>query len=638
MSFLGLGSSHAVYWRTSSIQEVLIEDKSLTWRSLSGIIDLYFYSGPTIHDAISQFVTSIGTPALPPYWALGYHQSRWGYGTVGELNEVVHKFKEANIPLETIWSDIDYMENHRDFTIDRFRFPEAEFTRFLQTLHYNGHHYIPIVDTGVYAPQNGDENYPVYFDGLADDVYLKNPDGSVYIGEVWPGPSAFPDFFANSTKDWWTKALKDWYRDVQFDGIWLDKNEPTSHCMGSCGKPPTGEPTDEYLETIEGRGDVNHPPYVINNIRDEGCDLAAHYVAPNATHQDGSLEFDLHNLYGYSESKVTYESLLDIFPGKRPFVLSRSTHTGSGKYSVHWGGDNESKWSYLQFSISQAFSFGLFGIPFFGADICGFSGNAEEEMCSRWMQLGAFFPFYRNHNTVGTIHQEPYCWESVAEATRNATSIRYSLLSYYYTLLAYANLKDGLPVMRALSWVFPGDASLFGIDSQFFIGDALLITPVLEPNTDKVEALFPGIDAGEVYYDWYTMKKVSGEPRQALDAPLGHIPIHIRGGNIIPVHVPGYTTRETKENPIKLIVALDENNFAEGSLFWDDGESLDTKDSMFYKYRAEGGSLFVQSSQDEGYLAPTIDMIYVLGGPNRFKEIDFTANRDQFFMGVISLY
>ncbi|GME79899.1 unnamed protein product [Ambrosiozyma monospora] len=80
--------SHAVYWRTSSIQEVLIEDKSLTWRSLSGIIDLYFYSGPTIHDAISQFVTSIGTPALPPYWALGYHQSRWGYGTVGELNEI----------------------------------------------------------------------------------------------------------------------------------------------------------------------------------------------------------------------------------------------------------------------------------------------------------------------------------------------------------------------------------------------------------------------------------------------------------------------------------------------------------------------------------------------------------------------
>ncbi|GMF02250.1 unnamed protein product [Ambrosiozyma monospora] len=202
--------SHAVYWRSSAPQEVLVEDHSLTWRSISGIIDLYFYAGPTVPDAISQFVSSIGMPTLQPYWALGYHQSRWGYDSIEKLETVVENFKKKDIPLETLWSDIDYMNKSRDFTSDPKSFPESNFTSFINKLHGSSQHYVPIVDPAIYYPES-DEVYDVYSTGLQHDAYLKNPDGSLYVGEVWPGATVFPDFFANSTEEWWTRVLSTWH-------------------------------------------------------------------------------------------------------------------------------------------------------------------------------------------------------------------------------------------------------------------------------------------------------------------------------------------------------------------------------------------------------------------------------------------
>jgi alpha-glucosidase len=162
-----------------------------------------------------------------------------------------------------------------------------------------------------------------------------------------------------------------------------------------------------YLRTTPTAGvrNVNYPPYVINNIQG---DLAVHAVSPNATHVDGVEEYDVHNLFGHQILNATYQALLNVFPGKRPFIIGRSTFAGTGKWAGHWGGDNASKWFYMFASIPQALNFGLFGIPMFGVDTCGFNGNSDEELCNRWMQLSAFFPFYRNHNVISTISQEPY--------------------------------------------------------------------------------------------------------------------------------------------------------------------------------------------------------------------------------------
>ena len=184
-----------------------------------------------------------------------------------------------------------------------------------------------------------------------------------------------------------------------------------SAAAAAAGPPSTATVPYFVSEVTPGVRNVNHPPYVINNIQG---DLAVHAVSPNATHHNGVEEYDVHNLFGHQILNATYQALLSIFPGKRPFIIGRSTFAGTGKWAGHWGGDNASLFAYMYFSISQALNFALFGIPMFGVDTCGFNGNSDEELCNRWMQLSAFFPFYRNHNVLAANSQEAYVWESVA--------------------------------------------------------------------------------------------------------------------------------------------------------------------------------------------------------------------------------
>jgi len=343
----------------------------------------------------------------------------------------------------------------------------------------------------------------------------------------------------------------------------------------TAAKPPPPATTAAYhrVTPTPGSRNINWPPYTINNHMG---DIGVHAVSPNATHHGGSLEYDFHNLWGHQILNATYSALLEVFKGKRPFVIGRSTFAGSGKWAGHWGGDNDSRWAFMYFSIPQALSFSIFGIPMFGADTCGFGGNSDNELCSRWMQLSAFFPFYRNHNILGAISQEPYVWESVTSASKTAMRIRYALLPYMYTLLALAN-RDGDTVMRALAWEFPNEPWLANADRQFLLGSSIMVTPCLTQGATTVDGVFPGVGEGTIWYDWYDMRPVTGvSPGQnsTIDAPLGHIPVYIRGGSVIPLQMPGMTTAASRKNPWGLLVALDGNGQAGGQLYLDDGESL----------------------------------------------------------------
>ncbi|CUM67385.1 uncharacterized protein PRCAT00005079001 [Priceomyces carsonii] len=677
----GSNTTHGVYWRTSAIQEIVLGEEFLTWRALSGVIDLYFFSGPEPKDVIQQYVKEVGLPALQPYWALGYHQCRWGYRTLEQLEEVVENFKNFNLPLETIWSDIDYMDSYKDFTNDPYRYPLDKYKAFIDKIHKNNQHYVPIVDAAIYVPNplnESDKDYLPYSEGKGN--FLKNPDGSEYIGAVWPGFTVFPDFLAPGAQEYWTKQFKRWYKDVKYDGIWCDMNEVSSFCVGSCGSgkvdqnpaqpnfpydfsssdyplgyentnssdislslssessspstssisPTTSSSQINSMNTkLPGKGNINYPPYAINN--DQGNhDLATHDVSPNATHFDGTLEYDVHSLWGLTEVNATYRALLEVNENKRPFIVSRSTAPGSGKYAAHWGGDNTANWAWMYFSIPQALSMGMFGIPFFGVDACGFSGNTDYELCSRWMQLASFFPFYRNHNILGAIPQEPYLWSSVLDATKTSVTIRYSLLPYYYTLLHEAQ-KTGFPVMRALSWQFPHDRTLSTVDNQFFVGDALIVTPVLEPGVDKVKGTFPGASVSEVYYDWYTYEEANftAGKNESINAPLGHIPFHIRGGNVIPTQEPAYTTTESRKNPFSLIVALDIEGKAKGSVYIDDGESQVVKSSLYVEFSAANGSLHSVGHGD--YKSKqSLSNITVLGVAKRPSKVTFQNKKVNF--------
>ncbi|KAL1838138.1 hypothetical protein VTJ49DRAFT_2989 [Mycothermus thermophilus] len=696
--------THGVFLRNTHAQEVLLRPKGITWRMLGGSIDLYFYGGPRALDVIQAYqTTTTGLPAMQQYWTLGFHQCRWGYGSWSELRAVVDRFERAGIPLETIWADIDYMKKYRNFENDPENFSYEEGARFLERLRENHQHYVPIVDSAIYAPnpENPDDAYPPYDRGIEADAFMLNPDGSVYYGAVWPGYTVFPDWIGaalNGTGavDWWVHELKRWYEKIQFDGLWVDMSEVASFCVGSCGTgkltqnpvhPPFVLPGDEGkepdnlplfqrdsedleqddntpslqcdLEGLEqtnllyddlnnllffqrsfdhfqkinaaersptttptpmssapyhrttptpGARNVNYPPYVINNYHG---DLSVHAISPNATHHGGTLDYDFHSLFGHQILRATYRALRSIFPTKRPFLLGRSTFAGSGRYAAHWGGDNHSKWPWMYFSIPQALSFSIFGVPMFGVDVCGFAGDVSEELCSRWMQLAAFFPFYRNHNIRGARPQEPYAWPAVAEATRRAMRVRYAMLPYVYTLMAKANLR-GDPVVRALAWEFPDEPWLADADRQFMLGSAALVTPCLEEGAEMVRGVFPGSDApnkvnATVWYDWYTGAATSKELVQqrgqnvTIPAPLGgDIPVFVRGGSVVAMQESRMTTAESRRTPWGLVVALDGPGKAEGELYLDDGESFAPGETTWVRFEAD--KTFLRAVPEGNYL------------------------------------
>ncbi|KAK3638754.1 hypothetical protein LTR56_012861 [Elasticomyces elasticus] len=400
---------------------------------------------------------------------------------------------------------------------------------------------------------------------------------------------------------------------------------------------------------------LSFPPYVLNLVQ-AGHSLLKGTVAPNATHNDpyNTTEYHMHNLFGYSISNATYHALLSVFPGKRPFTVGRSVFAGSGRTTGHWGGDNTSTWGSMFLSISQAltfvtplsrsmfskltdFRFMMSGMPMFGADTCGFSGNTDLDLCSRWMSLSAFFPFYRNHNVKATISQEAYVWSTVAEASRRAIAVRYSLLTYMYTLFYYA-YTQGDTVMRALAWEFPNDPSLAGTFSQFMLGPSLLITPVLIPNVETVNGVFPGIGEGTSWFDWYTLQPVIAQPQQnvTLSAPLEHINVHIRGGSILPLQAPGYTTAETRDNPYSLVVALDESGQASGSLYLDDGESLVQNSTKLVQFSYTNNCL--SSSIKGSYAAaPPLANVTIAGAIGLPKGMSLTIAGQPCEVGNVAL-
>lgn len=534
------------------------------------------------------------------------------------------------------------MKGYRDFENDPDQFSYEEGAKFLEELHKNHQHYVPIVDSAIYVPNpdKPEDDYEPYHRGLEADAFIMNPDGSLYIGAVWPGYTVFPDWIGaalngTGTVSWWTDEFVRYFKKVAFDGIWIDMSEVASFCIGSCGTgnltlnpvhPPWGLPgepgalvldypegfektnaseassatsvyktqnpdptttasttsTTSYLRTTPTPGvrNINYPPYVINNFHG---DLGTHALSPNGTHHGGTVDYDFHNLFGHQILHATYQALLKVFEGKRPFIIGRSTFAGSGKWAGHWGGDNYSLWAFLYFSIPQALSFSIFGFPMFGVDTCGFNGNTDHELCSRWMQLSAFFPFYRNHNVRGAISQEPYVWSSVIDASKKAMRIRYLLLPYMYTLMTQASLS-GNTVMRALSWEFPQEPWLADADRQFMLGSAVMVTPCLVQGANTVDGVFPGVGDGTIWYDWYTYKAASEgvQPGEnvTIDAPLGHIPVFLRGGHVIPVQEPGMTTTESRQNEWSVIVALDGAGEANGTLYLDDGESLEPGENV----------------------------------------------------------
>ncbi|KAF2790304.1 glycoside hydrolase family 31 protein [Melanomma pulvis-pyrius CBS 109.77] len=637
--------THGVFLLNSDPMNIFINqtesgDQYLEYNTIGGIVDLYFMAGKQPADVSKQYADIVGYSAMYPYWAFGFHQCKYGYWDVNMVAEVVGNYSAAGIPLEVMWTDIDYMKLRQDFTVDPERFQLEKMRELVTTLHQRDQRYVLILDPGIHAVQG----YGPYDRGVEKDVFLKYADGSEYLGVQWAGVAVWPDWFAPNTQDWWTNEIVTTFSPetgIDLDGIWVDMNEASNFCHDIfcnpaqlakdeddppapknpprpntgrpiAGFPPSFQPTPSGSPMIKARNAKPIYPRQSNNgtmkglpnrewfepnyhINNRNGNLSDYTIWTNTTNYDGTRQYDTHNFYGHMMATTTHTSMLTRRPALRPFVLTRSTFAGSGRKVTHWFGDNASTWDHYRTSIRQMLSWvAMHQMPLVGSDVCGFNQNTTEQLCSRWALLGAFQPFYRNHAEISANHQEFYQWPSTITAAKKAIDTRYKLLDYAYTALYYQT-TTGAPMINPLFYLYPSDENTFGIQEQWFYGNALLISPVTTNNSETVTLYLPQ----DTFYDFWTHEKIQGEGANITvsNVTWTDIPVHIRGGTIIPLREnSANTTKNLRKEDIIVLVAPDADGKAEGRLYLDDGESIEQSEVSEVEFSWEAGKFTATGS------------------------------------------
>ncbi|MDE3181670.1 MAG: glycoside hydrolase family 31 protein [Acidobacteriota bacterium] len=521
-----------------------------------GDLNYYFIAGPGPKDVLERFTGLVGRMPLPPRWALGYQQSRYSYYPEKQVRFIADNFRERHIPCDVIYLDIEYMNGYRVFTWDKTGFPNP--SRMLSDLRREGFRVVTIIDPGIKV----DPNYWVYQQGLAENDFVRMPDGKIFDGAVWPGISAFPDFTDPRVRDWWGGL----YRGLVSDGVagfWNDMNEPSVFDVPSKTMP---------LDAI---------------FYDHGL------KSPHAK---------VHNVYGMLMSEATRDGLLRLRPDERPFVLTRDTYAGGQRYAAVWTGDNSSTWNHLRISIRELMGMGLSGLAFAGADIGGFAESPSPDLYTRWLEAGVLYPFSRTHTTLGTREQDPWSYGIRREdINRDSIDLRYRLLPYLYNSF-YQSSQTGLPVMRALLLDYPDDPEAVSQNEEFMLGDDLLAAPVVKDGEWKWSVYLP---AGE-WFDFWSDRRYDGPKSVTVDAPLGRIPLFVRGGAVIPMQQLVQYTDQSPIDPLTFEIYPDGRS--EREYYEDDGRSFDYQRGGYLKEKIgvaqTSAGITVEISKRQGSYQP----------------------------------
>lgn len=536
--------------------------------------DLYLLSGGNENAICKEFRTLIGRSYIPPKWAFGLAQSRWGYKTEEDVREVARQYKEHDLPLDMICMDIEYMQDYADFTVNKERFPDL--TKLSADLKAQGIRLVPIIDAGVRI----DPNDPTCTEGLEKGYFCKKADGTPFVAAVWPGKAYFADFLRPEVREWFGHKYKA-LTDCGIEGFWNDMNEPSLfysperlraflNDMAALREKDNIEQEEFFPRVVGGAMGLMNSP----------ADYASFYheVDGQKVRHD-----QVHNLYGGSMTRAAGEAFADLRPGQRTLLYSRSSFIGSHRYGGIWLGDNNSSWAQLLANIQMMPSVQMCGFLYSGADLCGFSSDTTPDLALRWLEFGLLTPLMRNHSAVGTRMQEYYRFPEVLPAVRNMIRLRYALLPYLYSEFMKAALEN-TSYFRPLAFDYPDDPDAREVEDQLLLGEGLMAAPVYIQNAHGRHVYLPepmkllrlrAVDD----YDEEILPAGHHYIRCALDEVL----LFLRPGHIVPVAQPANNTSELDDASLTLWSFLPDGESAEYRMYRDDGVTTEYEKKEHWK-------------------------------------------------------
>jgi len=539
----GAGGSYGILldntWRTS-FDFGHATANTLAMGAPDGPIDYYVIAGPTLREVVRRYADLTGKSPLPPLWGLGFQQSRYSYMSADEVRQIAARLRSDRIPTDVIWMDIDFQDRNRPFTVDKTVFPDLK--GLAGEMAALGIKLVTITDLHVAEAAN--QGYAPYDTGAAGNHFVHNPDGSIFAGKVWPGQSVFPDFTAAKARDWWGTNYKQ-FVDDGIAGFWNDMNEPSVF---------------NDLQTM--------PIDTVHRVDSDD------FAPRNASHAE------IHNVYGMQNTRATYDGVRALRPNERAFVMTRASYAGGQRYAVTWTGDNSSTWDHLELMVHQLINLGLSGFAYSGADIGGFTGGPSPELMTRWFEIGAFTPIFRDHSAKDTPRAEPWIDGPAQLAIRRRfVEERYRLMPYLYAL-ADLNARTGDPLMRPVFYDYPGVARA-GCDQSmtFTLGSALLVAP--PPKMESPQPYDVCLPPGG-WYDYWTGAQMTGAAAgtnggdgasHIKETPsLERLPVFVRAGTILPRQPLVQSTSEKPVGPLSLDVYPGDD--CTGTIYLDDGHSM----------------------------------------------------------------
>jgi alpha-glucosidase len=538
--------------------------------------DLFFLFDTTLAGLTRKAQTLMGTTPLPPVWSLGYHQCRWGYASAKELAGYKRKFDQAEFPVDGLWLDIDYMDGYRVFTFNDEYFPDPK--QNLAELQKYGQRVVPIIDPGVKV----DPDWPVYRDGIQQDIFCKNPQGNPFVGVVWPGNTAFVDFPVKKAFRWWKDRVAE-LAATGIQGCWNDMNDPS-----------LGFVENDDMLWEKGR-------------------------KPHWTH---------HNQFALEMADATRQGFLKAHPDQRPFILSRSGSTGMAKVAAIWHGDSISNYPWLKRSIATCINLGLSGVPFNGPDLGGFAEDCPEQLLVDYIKACFLFPFCRNHSCTGTRRQEPWAYgQETFDLFRNYVRDRYRLRPYLYQLFVQQE-ELGDPVLRPLFYeasAKPLDPAAYHCDDQFMVGPAFLQAPLVSEQRSRKVLLPEGR-----WWNVSTGKWIEGGRTLKVTPKADTTPLYAKAGTAVPMEREEPTSHHWKGDAFDLHLFLEKGKkgSVKGELVTDDGNSFGyqrgERTRIAYTAKTDGTTLTITTRATEKGFGD-VDLQFVLYG--NFRSV--TVNRKE---------